>query len=194
MKAARFAIAMLFAPVGAGLMTLTGCGSEPSTQVQQKQLITDSDATLKDLETAEPSLTDMVKNSAGYVVYPNVTVGALGVKVESGNGDVYQNGKYIGTSHLGAGDIGLSAGGETYSELIVFQTPEALSQFENNKLHFDAGANAVILQAGATASPKYTNGVAVVKHSKGGLLLDASIGAQQFTFKAANAQPATMPS
>jgi hypothetical protein len=194
MKLAKISLALLLVPAGAGLLSLTGCGSEPSTPVEQKQLVNDSKATLKDLEIADSSLTDKVNNAAGYAIFPSVGKGALGIEVASGNGDVYlTGGKYIGTSHLGMVGGGLAIGGETYSELILFETPEALQDFEDNKIKFDASASAVALQAGAAAQAKFANHILVFTHTNGGLLASAVIGGQQFTFKAANPQPATQP-
>ncbi len=193
MKAAKLGLALLFAPLGAGLVTLTGCGSEPSTPQAQKELVNDSQSTLKDLEIADPTLTDKVNNSAGYAIFPAVGKGAAGIEVVSGNGDVYQGGKYIGTAHLGAVSGGLALGGETYQELILFENNDALQDFENNKVQFHAGASAVALQAGAASQAKFENGTIVFVKTTGGLLADAVIGGQQFTFKAANPQPATQP-
>jgi hypothetical protein len=194
MKTARICLAMLFAPLGAGLVTLSGCGSEPTTPQEQKVLINDSQASLRDLETTDPTLTDKINSSAGYAIFPNVGKGAAGIEVVSGNGDVYlQGGKYLGSAHVGAVAGGLALGGETYAELILFQNQEALNDFENNKVQFDASASAVALQAGAASQAKFENGTAVFIQSHGGLIASAVIGGQQFTFKAANPQPATQP-
>jgi len=193
MKAAKFCLALMFAPLGAGLFTLTGCGSEPSTPQEQKQLVNDSQTTLKDLEIADPTLADKVNSAAGYAVFPNVGKGAAGIEVVSGNGDVYQNGQYLGSAHLGAVAAGPALGADAYQELILFETPAALQEFENNKVQFDASASAVALQSGAAAQAKSQNDTIVFVHATGGLLAGAVIGGQQFTFKAANPMPATQP-
>ena len=194
MKATKFAIAMLFAPLGAGLLTLTGCGSEPATVTQQKQLVNDSTATLKNMELADASLSDRVSQAAGYVVFPDVGKGGFGIEVASGNGDVYMQGnKYLGTAHLGMVGAGANIGGEDYQELILFETPAALNEFENNRIKFDASTSAVALQAGTAATAKFDHGMLVFTHTTGGLMVEANVGGQQFTFKAANAQPTTQP-
>jgi lipid-binding SYLF domain-containing protein len=193
MKAAKLCLAMMFIPAGAGLMTLTGCGSEPTTVTEQKQLINDSQANLKDLELADPSLQGKVDSAYGYAIFPSVGKGGAGVEVATGNGDVYQGGKFIGQARLGMVGTGIDLGAETYSELILFETPEALNNFENNNLRFDASASAVALKAGAADTAKFEKGVLVFQHTHGGLMVEAGIGGQQFTFKAANAQPATQP-
>jgi len=194
MKAVKFCVAMLFAPVSAGLFCLGGCGSEPSTPAEQKQLVNDSEATLKDMEIADSTSADKVNQAYAYAVFPNVGKGAVGIGVGSGNGDVYlQGGKYIGAAHLTIGTVGLALGGESYKELILFENKNALSDFENNSLKFDANASGVALQSGSAASNKFEKGILVFKQTTGGLMGDASIGGQQFTFKAANPMPATQP-
>ena len=195
MRSAKLALALMMLPAGAGLISLTGCGTEPTTPVEKKQLINDSDATLKDMEIADSTLADKVTSSAGYVVFPNVGKGAVGVTAGSGNGEVYQDGKYIGSAHISIGGVGVSLGGESYRELILFQSVDALHTFENNGLKFGADASAVALQAGAAASAQFSKdtGTIVFKHTTGGLMFDASLNGQQLTFKAANPQPAAQP-
>jgi hypothetical protein len=193
MKAAKFCLAMLFAPVGAGLMSLTGCGSEPTTPVQQQQLSNDSRSSLKDMEIADPSLKNKVENAYGYAIFPSVGKGGAGVEVATGNGDVYQQGKFIGQARLGMVGTGLDLGAQTYGELILFQNADALNNFENNNLRFDASASAVILKAGVADTRDFEKGVLVLLQPHGGAMIEAGIGGQQFTFKASNVQPATQP-
>lgn len=193
MKAAKLCLAMLFVPASAGLLSLTGCGSEPSTPVEQKQLGNDSQAALRDLEAADSTLKDRVDSAAGYAIFPNVAKGGAGVEVASGNGDVYQGGKWIGSSHLGMIGAGIDLGATTYAELILFETPQALNEFENAEYRMDASVSAVAIQASAAATAKFQHGVIVFVQGHGGIMVEANLGAQQFTFKAANPQPAAQP-
>jgi lipid-binding SYLF domain-containing protein len=194
MKAAKLCLAILFAPATAGLLSLTGCGSEPSTPVEQKQLVNDSQATLRDMEVADPTLKDKVDNAAGYAVFPNIAKGGVGIEVASGNGDVYQQGgKWIGSSHMGMVGAGIDLGAQTYAELILFDSPQSLSNFENAGYKLDAGVSAVAIQASAARDAKFQNGVLVLVQGHGGIMVEANLGAQQFTLKAANPQPAPQP-
>ena len=43
--------------------------------------------------------------------------------------------------------------------------------------------SAVAVKAGAAANAKYTDGVLVFTEERGGLMLEASIGGQKFTYK-----------
>jgi hypothetical protein len=49
-------------------------------------------------------------------------------------------------------------------------------------LKFAASASAVALKAGAAASAKYEDGVAVFTKPRGGLMVEAAIGGQEFGF------------
>ena len=77
------------------------------------------------------------------------------------------------------------AGENRSSELIVFETRGALDRFKNNQLAFSANATAVAIKApaAAAATAKYDNGVAIFTMSKGGLMAEASIGGQKFTYR-----------
>ena len=50
-------------------------------------------------------------------------------------------------------------------------------------MKFDAQASAVALTEGASYDVAYKNGVAVFTNVKGGLMLEASIGGQHFSYK-----------
>src|SRR5206468_8471628 len=112
-----------------------------------------------------------------------------------GRGTVYEGGKQIGYADMSQGSVGAQIGGETYSELIVFQTPEALFKFKNNNFTFGANATAVALSAGAAAGTEFKDGSAIFMETKGGLMADASLAGQKFTYvpnSVAADQPTTM--
>ena len=60
---------------------------------------------------------------------------------------------------------------------------QALENFKLGHLKFDAQASAVALTARASADLAYRNGVAIVTMAKGGLMYEASVGGQKFSFK-----------
>jgi hypothetical protein len=65
----------------------------------------------------------------------------------------------------------------------VFSTPEALAKFKTGNFAFDAQATAVALKAGAGANAKYADGVAVFTMDEAGLMYEASIGGQKFSYQ-----------
>lgn len=120
----------------------------------------------------------------GYAVFPKVTKAGLGIGGAAGKGIVYKNHQAIGSSKLKSASFGLQAGGQQYSEVIFFKNKSAFERFTNEKLKFDAQASAVAITEGASIDAAYHDGVAVFTQTKGGLMYEASIGGQHFTFDA----------
>jgi hypothetical protein len=59
-----------------------------------------------------------------------------------------------------------------------------LDNFKKGNFEFSAQATAVALTAGASANAKYEKGVMVLTLAKGGLMYEASIGGQKFSYTA----------
>lgn len=131
----------------------------------------------------DPGMAQVFAQAHGYAVFPTVGKGGIGIGGARGKGWVYQGGRLIGRSTLTQVTIGFQLGGQAYSEVVFFQTPAALESFKNGKLKLDAQASAVALTARASADLAYRNGVAIVTMAKGGLMYEASVGGQKFSFK-----------
>jgi lipid-binding SYLF domain-containing protein len=176
--------AALMAPAFVGMTVLPGCSSAPTTTADQKQLSDESHSALTEMKDISPDLRDTLSNAYGWVVFPTVAKGAVGVGAAFGRGEVYEHGKFIGYAELSQGTLGPSIGGQSYKEILVLQNQEAMDSCKANHLTLDANASAVALKAGADASASsYNHGVAVFLQSEGGLMLEASVGAQQFNFQ-----------
>jgi lipid-binding SYLF domain-containing protein len=80
--------------------------------------------------------------------------------------------------------VGLQAGGQSFSELLVFENKAALDRFTAGKFDFAAGASAVVLKSGVATNANFVDGVAVVVQPIGGVMVEAAIGGQQFTYQA----------
>ena len=150
-----------------------------------------------------PEVQPFFQSAYGYAVFPTIGKGGLGIGGAFGNGQVYQGGKITGTSTLVKLSIGFQAGGQAFSEIIFFQDQRAYAEFTSGSFTFDAAASAVAITAGAQAKvgtegstagasagpatgahleTNYTKGMAVFIHAKGGLMYEASIGGQKFSF------------
>jgi lipid-binding SYLF domain-containing protein len=79
--------------------------------------------------------------------------------------------------------IGLQLGGQSYSEIIFFEKQSTFDSFKKGEFEFAAQVSAVALKAGASADASYKNGVAVFTEAKGGLMYEASVGGQKFSYK-----------
>ena len=125
---------------------------------------------------------NLFDNSYGYVIFPNVGKGAIGVGGAAGNGIVFEGGKMIGSAKMKQVSVGFQFGGQVYREVIFFENKAALDRFKENKFEFAAQASAVAANAGASANVKYKDGVMVFTQEKGGLMYEASIGGQKFSY------------
>jgi len=130
----------------------------------------------------DPGMGKIFSDAVGYAVFPTVGKGAIGIGGARGKGWVYQGGGVIGKSTLTQVSIGFQLGGQAYSEIVFFQTRQALDNFKLGHLKLDAQASAIALTARASADLAYRNGVAIVTMAKGGLMYEASVGGQKFSF------------
>ena len=169
--------------VGAATMFLGGCSTAPTTDTGRNELHNDSDAALNDFKAQDPSLDNLLHNSFGYVIFPTVGKGAVGVGASYGQGEVCQQGKCVGYADITGATVGASLGGQTYAELIVLRTPEAMQKFQSGQYTFTADASAAAIKAGASDNAKWANDVAVFVNVKGGLMGDASVGGQKFNYQ-----------
>ncbi len=123
------------------------------------------------------------KEAAGYVVFPNVGKVGLGIGGARGNGEVFEDHKVIGSATLTQLSVGFQLGAQAFSQIIFFQDKSDLNRFTEGNFEFDASASAALITGGANASADYSNGAAVFTFSKGGLMYEASIGGQKFSYQ-----------
>jgi len=115
----------------------------------------------------------------------------------------YARGKLIGDVTISQLSVGLQAGGESYSQMIFFEKKESLDEFTSGNFEFGAEASAVAVTAGASAKAntagnsaganvgtddvknvgRYHKGMATFTIAKGGLMYEASLGGQKFSYK-----------
>ena len=180
-KAKLFAVPL----IGLGLVASTGCETAPKTEAQRENLVDEAQTALKSMQNVDSGLAAFLDRGYGYAIFPNVGKGGLVAGGAYGKGSVYEQGNFIGYADVRQGTVGLQAGGQNFSELIVFENKAALDAFTNNKFEFAANASAVLLKPGVSKTANFDKGVAVFTHPKGGLMFEAAIGGQQFTFSRA---------
>jgi lipid-binding SYLF domain-containing protein len=139
-------------------------------------------AVIAKFKEKDPGMARVFADAYGYVVFPTVGKGAIGIGGARGKGWVYQHGHLIGRSTLTQISIGFQFGGQAYSEVVFFKGREALENFKLGHLKLDAQASAIALTARASGDLAYQSGVAIVTMAKGGLMYEASVGGQKFSF------------
>jgi lipid-binding SYLF domain-containing protein len=90
----------------------------------------------------------------------------------------------VGTAQMVQATVGAQAGGEAYREIIFFENQDALERFMENKIEFTEQVSAIAVKSGAASDANYRNHVVVFSQEKGGLMVEASLGGQKFTYKA----------
>ena len=149
---------------------------------KDQKIMKDANKAKEKLMKMEVGLDQFFSNSAGYVLFPNVGKGGLIIGGASGNGVVYENGTVIGMADLKKLGVGLQAGGQAITEIIFFETEADLEEFKDGDYEFSAEASAVALKSGVAVNAKYREGVAVFALPKAGLMADASVGGQKFSY------------
>lgn len=122
-------------------------------------------------------------DAVGYAIFPSVGKGAFVVGGAAGSGCLYEAGAIIGETKLKQVTIGLQLGGQSYAEVIFFETQDAITSFKDGNFEMSAQVSAVAAASGASANAKYKLGVLVFTIAKGGLMYEASVGGQKFDFK-----------
>ena len=131
---------------------------------------------------SHPGLASAFEDAYGYAVFPPVGKGGMGLGAARGKGYVYEHGRLIGRSTLTQVTIGLQLGGQAYSEVVFFKDKDALAGFRRGRTRLDGQASAIALDARAAKDLAYSRGVAVATLAKGGLMYEAAVGGQKFSF------------
>ena len=144
----------------------------------------DVTAALARFNKEDSSLAAGLNSAAGYAVFPSVKKAGLGVGGARGSGEVIVGGQAVGKTTLTQASLGLQAGGQEYEELIIFETAKAVADFKGGHFALGAQATAVAIKSGASANAKFKEGVKVLTIAKGGLMYEASVARQKFSYDA----------
>lgn len=171
--------------VNEGVASAAGSAAQAAIVVnypKDTKLAGEVDSAIKDLVAGNPSILEHFSKAYGYVIFPKITKAGLGVGGAGGKGLVFQNNTVIGGASLAQATIGLQAGGQQYQEVIFFENKAALDRFKSGKLKFSGQASAVALKEGASVDIAYQDGVAIFTKVKGGIMAEASLGGQKFSY------------
>jgi lipid-binding SYLF domain-containing protein len=142
------------------------------------------------------------RTAYGYAVFPTIGKGGVGVGGAFGKGRVYEHGKYVGDASMTQLTVGFQLGGEAYSQIIFFEDQHAFREFTGGNFAFGAEASAIAITAAAGAKANttgssagasagrhdaktvggYSNGMATFTVARGGLMYEATVGGQKFSY------------
>lgn len=140
----------------------------------------------------------------GYALFPTIGKGGMGIGGAHGSGRVYAGGAHVGDTKMTQLSIGWQLGGQAYSQIIFFEDKRAFEDFTSGNFEFGAQATAVAITASTTAqattgggaqttiaggkndastsSLGYRKGMAVFTVAKGGLMYEAAIAGQKYSY------------
>ena len=151
-----------------------------------------------------PVVAPFFKKSYGYAIFPTIGKGGIGIGGAHGSGQVYVGEKLTGKTSMTQVTIGFQFGGQAFSQVVFFEDKRSYDEFTSGNFEFGAGVSAVAITAGAQAQagttgsgasaspggtagsqaePGFHKGMAVFTRAKGGLMYEASIGGQKFSFE-----------
>jgi lipid-binding SYLF domain-containing protein len=162
----------------------------------------DSDADTVNLFKGAGQSAKLLENCYGYAVFPNIGKAGFVVGGARGEGHVYARGQRIGETVMNQLSVGFQLGAQDYSEIILFQNEAALDDFTSGNFEFGANASVTAITASASASAGtsgaegsasgglhdaatgggYYKGMAVFTIAKGGLMYEAVIAGQKFSY------------
>lgn len=144
------------------------------------------------------------KTAYGYAIFPNIGKGAFILGGAYGEGKVFVGGRHVGNTTMTQLSVGAQWGGQAFSQIIFFEHEQAFKDFTSGNFEFSAQASAVAVTAAATAeantgggtaagisggrndaataSGGYRKGMAIFTVAIGGLMFEASVAGQKFTF------------
>jgi lipid-binding SYLF domain-containing protein len=165
------------------VVAFSACHTAPTSAQGKAEIVEKSDAAVERAKMHDMNFKNMCNDAVAYAVFPKVTKGAAGVGGAYGKGVLYEDGRAVGYCDLSQATVGAQLGGQTYTEIICFQDNESLRKFKQGKFAFDAQASAVAVDAGASKNAAYRDGVAVYTTNEQGLMAEASIGGQKFSYE-----------
>jgi len=144
------------------------------------------------------------ESAYGYVVFPTIGKGGIGIGGAHGSGRAYARGQYVGDTTMTQLTLGFQLGVQAYSQMIFLEDRRAFESFTSGNFEFSAQATAVALTAGVSAEANtgggasagasggrndakvthggYRKGMAVFTIARGGLMYEASLGGQKFSY------------
>lgn len=139
----------------------------------------------------------------GYAVFPTIGQAGFVVSGARGVGRVYAQGRHRGNVTMTQVNGGFIFGGRGYSQIVFLEDERAFNDFTQGNFEFSAQVAAIAITAAASASAAttgtsasasgskddaaavatYRRGVAVFTIARGGVLYEASVGGQKFSYQ-----------
>ena len=166
------------------LTSMTGCSTAPKAEDQAKFMDRVETQTNWFVQNVS-GLQNQIDNAEAYIIFPDVGQwGLIFGGGRHGRGALMQSGRgHTGWGAMNTVSIGLHAGAQGFSMLIVRQDRNTLEEFKANKWTGSVTAVAVGGDAGGAASASFTRGLAIYKGANRGFMAGLNIGLDYFRFQ-----------
>jgi lipid-binding SYLF domain-containing protein len=141
----------LVAALAGSIVLLSGWLAGPALAASAKEIDAGVDAAILMFEKEVKDGKSFLQNSKGVLVFPSVIKAGLGVGGEYGEGALRIAGKTADYYSTAAGSVGLQAGGQMKTIVVVFLQADALQKFRESegwKAGVDGSVALVTLGAG----------------------------------------------
>ena len=165
--------------VMAMLSVVSGCVTPASA------LNRSADQAVQDFRQQVNGADVFLNQAAGYLVFPKVYKGGIGVGGETGEGVLRVGGSPVGYYRLAAGSVGFQLGAQAKSIVIAFMTREALDRFRNSegwRVGVDGSVALIDIGAGKTIdSDNVRDPVVGFIYGSMGLMYNLTLEGTKFT-------------
>src|SRR5207248_3161083 len=117
----------------------------PSPSPKDADLINEANHTIAVYRRTDPGIEQFLHRAVGYVVFPGAGKGGLGIGGAHGTGVLYENGTPVGKVTMSQVTIGAQAGGQEFSEIVLFEVPKPMNDLKASNWSMSAQVSAVAL-------------------------------------------------
>lgn len=155
-------------------------GPVHANEADRKAIDAAADAALQKLLAKDDRASQLMEKATGYLVFPEIKKAALGVGGEGGKGVLRSQGESIGYYRTRAISVGLQAGAQTYSTVILFMTADSYQAFVAKDKGYELGVSGSVAVIDTGASGKVDTATAEADivafvFNEAGLMADLSI-------------------
>ena len=161
------------------LFLSSACAWQPTTYSEKsEEAVNHALAEFREETLLEPFFEDAV----AYVVFPTSVRAGTGFGGAYGTGWLLEEGKVTGGATMFEFFAGANIGAQAYLSFLFFRSDQSLRRFKRGRFEFTGQANMAHVVGGKAATPGYHPDAAMFVEVKGGLLLEASVGAQRYDY------------
>lgn len=156
---------------------LPACSTAPKHE-DRDAVVARADSTLDWFKKNVKGLDAQVKQSAAYIVFPDVAQwGIIFGGGTWGRGAIFRpNGRQFGWTAINNGSVGLQAGVQGFRMVMVLENEAEVREFMSGKWNGTAAGVAVLAESGGSESAPFQGGVVVYQGANSGLMAGVNIG------------------